>query len=217
MEFDPICPPALGPGQYGSDRELFARVWRRVMPEDLPGCPIIPDEVENPDNIVPSVSEPAVSCSAPAVPEPVPTPEIKEPSGSAQFFSDSAVLFQRFIRDELSDHQRYTDMARQADRTASRLLLQAAADELRHARRLSTAFFLTSGVRYWPVETVHPRSDAPLPAALRDRFLAEQEGEGAYRAAAAAVPDTRLRVMFLELADKEHAHIGLILDLLEQQ
>ena len=29
----------LGPGQCGADREVFERVWRRVMPEDRPDCP----------------------------------------------------------------------------------------------------------------------------------------------------------------------------------
>lgn len=29
-----------GPGQYGSDRDTFLRVWQRVMPEERPDCPI---------------------------------------------------------------------------------------------------------------------------------------------------------------------------------
>ena len=39
METDRIC-PGPDPGLLGSDREIFERVWRRVMPENLDGCPI---------------------------------------------------------------------------------------------------------------------------------------------------------------------------------
>ncbi|MCD7928123.1 MAG: hypothetical protein LUF80_04595, partial [Oscillospiraceae bacterium] len=31
-----------GPGQYGSDRDTFLRVWQRVMPQQRPDCPIQP-------------------------------------------------------------------------------------------------------------------------------------------------------------------------------
>ena len=37
MEQDKL--PGADPGQCGSDREVFERVWRRVMPEDRPDCP----------------------------------------------------------------------------------------------------------------------------------------------------------------------------------
>jgi len=52
MELENTDYMSPGPGQCGSDRELFARVWRRVMPEDREDCPIriVPQE-EAPQNI----------------------------------------------------------------------------------------------------------------------------------------------------------------------
>ena len=49
-----------------------------------------------------------------------------------------------------------------------RVLATIAADERRHAKRLSTAYFLISGVRYWPVDRVPNPSPAPFSAALRE-------------------------------------------------
>lgn len=40
MEFDRTPPGAADPGMYGCDREVFERVWRRVMPEDQYGSPV---------------------------------------------------------------------------------------------------------------------------------------------------------------------------------
>lgn len=217
MECDPICPLLPGPGQCGSDRELFARVWRRVMPADLTGCPIVPDDVEAPDQAAPLGPEvPTVSCAAPAVPETAALPAPEPPPRRSEPSSDRTALLQRLIRDALSGARLYTDLARQADRAAAPALRAAADDNLRHARRLSTACFLFSGVYYWPAEMINPRSEAPFPAALRARFLAEQGEKSACHMAAATAADPRMRLLFLDLAREKGAHIELILDLLEQ-
>ena len=47
----------------GVDREVFERVWRRVMPEDRADCPFtLPEE--------PAPAVPAAALPAPAEPEP---------------------------------------------------------------------------------------------------------------------------------------------------
>lgn len=38
QDLTPRGGPALG--MYGCDREMFERVWQRVMPEERPGCPV---------------------------------------------------------------------------------------------------------------------------------------------------------------------------------
>lgn len=44
MEQDKLpCTPPDSP-DYPCDREVFERVWRRVMPEDRPDCPFVLDE-----------------------------------------------------------------------------------------------------------------------------------------------------------------------------
>jgi len=91
-----------------------------------------------------------------------------------------------------------------------------AADERRHAKRLSTAYFLISGVRYWPVDRVPNPSPAPFSAALREHFMEEQRGAAAYQTAAAETADPCLHELFLELAGEEDSHAWLLRSVLEQ-
>ena len=97
-----------------------------------------------------------------------------------------------------------------------RVLATIAADERRHAKRLSTAYFLISGVRYWPVDRVPNPSPAPFSAALREHFMEEQRGAAAYQTAAAETADPCLHELFLELAGEEDSHAWLLRSVLEQ-
>ena len=97
-----------------------------------------------------------------------------------------------------------------------RVLATIAADERHHAKRLSTAYFLISGVRYWPVDRVPNPSPAPFSAALREHFMEEQRGAAAYQTAAAETADPCLHELFLELAGEEDSHAWLLRSVLEQ-
>ena len=189
---------SLGPGQCGADREVFERVWRRVMPEDRPDCPFTLYSEEEQVAV-----RPAEERKADLVPVPA------EQSGG-----DGAVL-QAFIADELSDWRTYQTLARRIPGGNGRALMGMAADERRHAGRLSAAYFLLSGVKFWPP------AEPELPgggcmAALRARYWAERKGAEAYRAAAGRTGDSALRELYLELAGDEEAHAGLIRSILER-
>ena len=97
-----------------------------------------------------------------------------------------------------------------------RVLATIAAGERRPAKRLSTAYFLISGVRYWPVDRVPNPSPAPFSAALREHFMEEQRGAAAYQTAAAETADPCLHELFLELAGEEDSHAWLLRSVLEQ-
>ena len=112
----------LGPGQCGADREVFERVWRRVMPEDRPDCPFTLYSEEEQVAV-----QPAEERKAELVPVPA------EQSGG-----DGGVL-QAFIADELSDWRTYQILARRIPGGNGRALMGVAADERRHAGRLSAA------------------------------------------------------------------------------
>jgi len=107
--------------------------------------------------------------------------------------------------------------ARRAPGPAGRALASIAADERRHIRRLSTAYFLISGVRFQP-EQAAPALPGGCTyfSALRLRFAEEQKGQAAYRSAAERSADPCLRELFLELAGDEYAHACLLRGLLEQ-
>ena len=188
----------LGPGQCGADREVFERVWRRVMPEDRPDCPFTLYSEEEQVAV-----QPAEERKAALVPVPV------EQGGG-----DGAVL-QALIADELSDWRTYQTLARRIPGGNGRALMGMAADERRHAGRLSAAYFLLSGVKFWPpAEPELPREG--WMAILRRRYWAERKGAEAYRTAAGHTGDSALRELYLELAGDEEAHAGIIRGILER-
>ena len=200
---------SLGPGQWGADRAVFERVWRRVMPEDRPDCPFTLYSEEEQVAV-----QPAEERKAALVPVPVERKAALVPVPAEQGSGDGAAL-QAFIAGELSDWRTYQTLARRIPGGNGRALIGVAADERRHAGRLSAAYFLLSGVKFWPP------AEPELPgggcmAALRARYWAERKGAEAYRAAAGRTGDSALRELYLELAGDEEAHAGLIRSILER-
>ncbi|EDN01554.1 Rubrerythrin [Pseudoflavonifractor capillosus ATCC 29799] len=190
----------LGPGQCGADREVFERVWRRVMPEDRPDCPFT---LYSEEEMEQAAVQPAEEKRTELVPIPA------EQSGG-----DGAVL-QAFIADELSDWRTYQTLARRIPGGNGRALMGVAADERRHAGRLSAAYFLLSGVKFWPPAEPELTKEGWM-ALLRRRYWAERKGAEAYRTAAGRTGDSALRELYLELAGDEEAHAGVIRGILER-
>lgn len=175
----------------GVDREVFERVWRRVMPEDRADCPFtLPEE--------PAPAVPAAALPAPAEPEP------SAPWGGA---------LRRYIDGELAGWQQCRALARRLPGQAGRALAGAAAGELRHARRLSALYFLLSGVRYWPRQREAPLPS--VPAALRERFWAARQAAEAYRAAAGQSGEPAVAELFAQLAREEAGRLRVFQEALE--
>ena len=196
----------------GVDREVFERVWRRVMPEERGDCPFTLAEQEEPA----AGALPALA--VPAAPQVVTLGQADEGTDISCLGPASAAYgtaLQGYINDELADWRRYQALARRTPGGGGRMLAAVAADERRHAKKLSTAYFLISGVRYWPdVRAAQPV--APLHAALRERFWEEQRGAASYQAAAEEASDPCLKELFSELAAEEEAHVWTIRSVLEQ-
>lgn len=194
----------------GVDREVFERVWRRVMPEDRGDCPFTLPEQE-PDSV------PALAVPAAAPSEVVTLGQTDEGHDISCLGPASAAYgaaLQGYIDDELADWRRYQALARRTPGGGGRMLAAVAADERRHAKKLSTAYFLISGVRYWP-EVKAAQNPMPLHAALRERFWAEQQGAASYQAAAAETTDPCLKELYTELAGEEEAHMWTVRGVLE--
>ena len=187
-----------GPGQYGCDRDTFLRVWRRVMPRETPACPIT---VETGAQVA-QFSRAGQQRHAPAG---------AAPQDSTMYAAD----LQQFISGSLKAWKEYQTLVRQAPGGAGRLLNVLAGEKLRHAKRLSAALFLITGVRYWPAGRVRSYTPAPYRGALRERYLAEGRMQQAYRAAAQGCQDSSLRELYLELADECADHAQSIRSLLE--
>ena len=149
------------------DQEVFERVWRRVMPEDRPDCPFTlgEDAAAPPAIQPPAVALPAVVHTAPAGEQAPSRPVVGEEHDVPCLGASSAVYgaqLQRLIDRELADWRAYQALSRRAQGNSGRVLATIAADERRHAKRLSTAYFLISGVRYWPVDRVPNPSPRPI-------------------------------------------------------
>ena len=218
MEQEQLTCPSGQTAAPPCDPEVFERVWRRVMPGDRPDCPFrLPgDEAESAPE-APAVPDGAGTALAVPAPQAAALPAENDVPclGAASAVHGSQL--QSFIEHEIGDWRFYQHLARRAPGGGSKVLSTLAADERRHAKRLSAAYFLISGVRYWPADR-----PAALPAgttylaALRSRFCAEQRGELAYRAAAEETADPALRELFLDLAQEENTHAWLLRGLVEQ-
>lgn len=196
----------------GRDPEVFARLWARVS---RPGAtPIIPLSAQTPPPEVPAV--PAVQ------PEPAPGAHVEPQEAGLQdvpcLGRASAVhipLLQEQIRRELATVRFYQVLSRRVPTGMAAALAALSAQELSHAKRLSAACFLISGVRYWP-ERSAPAPRGAWMSLLRQAFAAEQRAAGGYRAAAAETADPALRALYEEVSGDEARHAGLLLALLER-
>ena len=185
------------------DREVFARVWKRVMPDRREDCPF--EVVE------------AAQQSLPAVV--VPDPPAAEEEGTVCLGSASAVhgpQLQQYIDQELAAHRCCQMLARRVPGGGGRMLSNLAAEQRRQAKRLSTAYFLISGVRYWPADRSGSPVNGPVTAALREQFQAMQRYAACYRAAAAGTADPCLEALFHQSAEEAEAHAWVIRNVLEQ-
>ena len=220
------------------DREVFQRVWNRVMAgRDWSASPIQPG--------IPGGWEGDVSCAelkemfcrdgapAPEAPpaeqvppvEEAPAPEPPAQSGPAggelpapegqgwgsdmpQLWEEPpsgdderAARLRRHVMDALEGWQFYRHMARRA-RGADQRVLNALAGELhKHARKLSAAYFLLTGLRYWPTELLGAPAIPSYWGALRNRHQAEQRLESDFRLAADDWEDPDTLELYGQLAD----------------
>ena len=197
------------------DRDaVFQRVWKRVMEGREDPSPItLTEEVPSPQGSLQG-EEGGVE----VLPAPMPRKKSDFPAGAVflgEGSLDLAPLLQEFIRHELEDLRAYQALAKRAGGPQARVFQQLANQEKDHAKRLSAAYFLIAGVRYWP-----EGGKADLPGsylgALRHRFGEEQKGMMAYLAGAEATEDPCLRQLFLELAREEWDHACKIRSLVEQ-
>lgn len=193
----------------GCSREVFERVWKRVMPESREDCPF---EVALPEERpLPAVMDAAV----PAMAGEVETGE-EEITCLGPASAVHGPQLQQYIDQELAAHRCCQALARRVPGSGGRMLSALAAEKRRRAKRLSTAYFLISGVRYWPMDRGGTPALQPVQAALREQFQAQQRGAACYRAAAAGTADPCLEALFHESAEEAEAHAQIIRGVLEQ-
>ena len=206
------------PDQEAEKKEIFARVWKRVMADSSEACPIAWEDPA-PEAAAPPAQPAEGTClPAPAHRPGTHSPHSDFPQGGGVLGEgclECAPLLQELIRRELADLREYQALARRAGGNPGRVLAGMAGEKKRRAKRLSAAYFLISGVRYWPEGTGNP----PIPSylgALRRRFAQEQATMAAYLTGAESTTDPCLQQLFWDHAKECWAQACRIRSLVEQ-
>ena len=221
-------------GEEEDKNAVFARVWRRVMGEQPMACPIVWEGMPQPDD-APAAQPPAAPeeaahaetepqetapapCALPAPPPgcrpagDFPREETLGVLGPGSL--DSAPVLQTLLRRELADMREYQQLSRRAGGPPARTLAALAGEKKRRAKRLAAAYFLISGVRYWPEGEKCPPMSSYL-GTLRRRFAQEQATMAAYLTGIETTEDPCLRQLFCELAEGAWEHACKVRELVE--
>lgn len=162
------------------DPAVFAQVWSRVAPGE--DCPVEPT--------APVPAPQATPSSAPQA-EPTVVPQ-EDPQGRQ---------LQALILECLNEAAAYRGLTRRSRRSRQELL-DLAGWKTRQARRLSAAYFLLSGVRYWPQSATAPEPPESFFPVLRQQFLAERDRASAWKALGETADDADLQELYLTLAQE---------------
>ncbi len=213
--------PHEGPGLYGCDRDLFARVWQRVMPVEREDCPIqlVPPPEEGPRQ----QSKPAQETrktpqtqAAQQAEQPTGVPQVSLPDTQQTPSAEDGITLQQLLQLERKDYLTVRALARHSRGREASVLSAIARDDRRHVKRLTAAYFLFSGIMLEKRETVALPQAAPR-GALRRQLLEKHSREHTYRRAAEVTPHPWLQEIYLELAAEEGRHTNQLFTLMSGQ
>ncbi|MBD5098901.1 MAG: hypothetical protein HDT35_05030 [Clostridiales bacterium] len=140
-------------------------------------------------------------------------PQLWEEPQSAD---DRTARLRRHVMDALEGWQFYRHLARRTRGTDARTLNSMAGEQHKDARKLSAAYFLLTGLRYWPSELLGAPAIPSYWGALRTRHQAEQRQENAYRLAADDWNDPDLLALYNGLIEGCQRRSHQLRSLLEQ-
>ena len=130
--------------------------------------------------------------------------------------SDRTARLRRQVMEALEGWQFYRYLARRAKAGDARILNSMAGELHRNARKLSAAYFLLTGLRYWPSELLSAPAIPSYWGALRTRHQAEQRQETAYRMAADDWDDPDMQELYSSLIEACQTRSRQLRGLLEQ-
>ena len=196
---------AVTQGMAEERKEVFERVWRRVMHSGA--------EAEVPPVRPAAPAQPPALASAASLTAPEDYPRDTGVLGEA--CREYEGLLQSLIRDALADWQAYQALSRRAGGGPGRALAVLGAEARRRSKELGAVCFLISGVRYTPEVGSPPRGETYL-GALRRLFRREQETAAVCLAGAETVADPCLRSLLLRHAEEAWGRAQRIRTLVEQ-
>ena len=195
--------------------------------------PELPMEELGPKPFEPEASAPKTPAQDQPVPEPAPSaaaasealPEADGPSRGSdlprsweepQESNDRTARLRRQVMEALEGWQFYRYLARKARAGDARVLNGMAGELHRQARKLSAAYFLLTGLRYWPSELLSAPAIPSYWGALRTRHQAEQRQETAFRMSADDWDDPDMRELYEDLIESGQRRNRQLRALLEQ-
>lgn len=214
MEDMTLCSP--------EHQEVFQRVWSRVMEgRSQEFSPVVSNLPVAADHLEGDLSccQLAALVRAKAEPEPShdrPSGDLPSAGEEPLHGGECTARLRQQVLEALEGWQHYRHLARRTRGGAARTLSALAADQHRQARRLSAAYFLLSGLRYWPTESLPAPMIPSFWGALRQRHQAEQQSELSYRLAADDTDDSTLLELYDQLAEGCRNHCRQLRNLLEQ-
>lgn len=211
---------------------MFHAVWKRVVPNEE-SCPVTLKEEDSKAAPKVDVRESTIKTDlAPTAPLPAVIPQIKSkqddpdscyndfpPRSAVPFFGSNSRpyqdLLQDMIRNEVQSRHYYRSLGKRAGGYAARSLSMLCADNQKATKRLCAACFLITGLRM-QAEAM-PRLNFPsYLAALRERFIEEQQNAALYSAAAVECTDPWLSQLFSDLAEEKLRHAERLCQLVTQ-
>ena len=129
---------------------------------------------------------------------------------------DRTARLRRQVMEALVGWQFYRYLARRARAGDARVLNGMAGELHRQARKLSAAYFLLTGLRYWPSELLTAPAIPSYWGALRARHQAEQRQETAFRMSADDWDDPDMRELYGSLIESGQRRSRQLRALLEQ-
>ena len=186
-----------------------------VEPEPVPEEPV-EEPVEQPVPECPETETPAESGGLPEEDGPHRGNDLPQLWEEPQETSDRTARLRQHVMESLEGWQFYRHLARRARGTEARVLNALAGELHRQARKLSAAYFLLTGLRYWPSGTLAVPAIQSYWGALRQRHQAEQRQENAFRIAADDWDDPDMKDLYAELIENCQKRSHQLRALLEQ-
>lgn len=171
------------------DREIFERVWGRVMPEKSAG-PIV-------------IDPPTVAGVMAVLPAP------------SKEGADDALLLEEMLEGMSLQHHKLQAIGKKATGSIARGLNRLADREYRQHRRLTTLYFLMTG-RVAMGKTQRSIHRETLPTLLRQEFLQQQQWHRTLLHLAHQWGDSCYYDVFIELSQGTQSQCRGICELLEQ-
>ena len=189
-------------------QEVFERVWARVMGSAAPqtAAQPQPEPVSQPAPEAQPVMSPPAKASPPPPAHPAPPPPQPHPQ-------NSGLRHQRGRR--LEQWQLARLLSRRAGKQ-SRQMSNVAAQLHQQAKQLSAAYFLQSGVRYWPVAQLTAPRITTYVVGLRHLYQRTQALTQEFQTCRSKAGSPDLMQLYGQLAQEGVKRAALLRQLLEQ-